>query len=70
MAKKKDNRPIEVVVHYPTTPEGWKELKEAQVNLFKIQVRVLEVQFGIENTEKLFNKMKEALEVEKKVAQG
>lgn len=67
----KDKRPITIQIFGPTTKEGMEEFKEAQLNLFKIQVRVLEEQFGVENTEKLFKRMKEAIEVEKKaVKQG
>ena len=43
-------------------------VKEAQINVFKAQVRVLEKQYGVEATEKLFEKMKEQVEEEKKRA--
>lgn len=64
----KDKRPITVQVFGPTTPEGIEEFKEAQLAVFKIQLRVLENQLGVKATEKLFEKMKEQLEEEKKRA--
>ena len=65
----KDKRPITIQVFGPTTKEGMEEFKEAQLNLFKIQLRILEKQLGLEATEKLFEKMKEQLEEEKRTVQ-
>lgn len=65
----KDKRPITIQVFGPTTKEGMEEFKEAQLNLFKIQLRILEKQLGLETTEKLFEKMKEQLEEEKRTVQ-
>ena len=64
----KDKRPITIQIFGPTTKEGMEEFKEAQINVFKAQVRVLEKQYGGEATEKLFEKMKEQVEEEKKRA--
>ena len=65
----KDKRPITIQIFGPTTKEGMEEFKEAQLNLFKIQLRILEKQLGLEATEKLFEKMKEQLEEEKRTVQ-
>ncbi|WP_185966695.1 hypothetical protein [Clostridium sp. HBUAS56017] len=52
MRKKK---PIEIVVHYPETKEGWDLLKKSQAT---VMIDILENKLGEERVEELFEYMK------------
>ena len=51
----KSKKPITVVVHYPTTEEGWEELKKSQAT---VMIGILENKLGDEKVKELFDYMK------------
>jgi len=51
----RSKKPITVVVHYPTTEEGWEELKKSQAT---VMIEILENKLGEERVKELFEYMK------------
>lgn len=51
----RSKKTITVVVHYPTTEEGWKELKKSQAT---VMIDILENKLGEERVKELFEYMK------------
>lgn len=52
---KRNKKQITVVVHYPTTEEGWKILKRSQAT---VMIDILENKLGAERVKELFEYMK------------
>jgi hypothetical protein len=54
-SKKRSKKPIKVVVHCPTTEEGWELLKKSQAT---VMIDILENKLGEERVKELFDYMK------------
>lgn len=51
----KSRKPISVIVHYPTTEEGWEKLKKSQA---MVMSDILENKLGEKKVKELFDYMK------------
>ncbi len=54
--RRKNQKPITVVVHYPETEEGWELLKKSQAT---VMIDILESKLGEERVKELFEYMEE-----------